>query len=1045
MRPLKLTMQAFGPYAGRETIDFTVLGNRTMFVISGKTGAGKTTIFDGISYAIYGKASGEDRNGPELRSQFAKDDVLTEVSLEFSLRQKTYYIIRSPQQEKRKERGEGYTTIGAKAELYVYNEKGEKQLIASNIREVDEKIKEIMQIDSNQFRQIVMIPQGEFRKLLTSDSKEKEVILQRLFHTEIYKKIEEKLKEEAVELRNKVEDRILQRERALRSIHAVNIQELKEYVEADNVNDTLIIPLLTDEIKMMGETLERLAKEDKEKQAERDKLQQKIYEAQTIAKQLQTLEDVKARMNELEAQKKLFEKKEKEITLALKAALLSQQEQLCHRLKNDLDQLEQEAEKIHLKLQSIAKELTAKEAELQTEIEREQERQDAINLFNHLKHIEKDVRTFSVIEKEANRLKFLLDQAKKEKQTAESLLVKIEEQSRNLKLEKQDYEKNQLLYFENERKLEKLEAVWNRLNKYEQLLNRYEKSVSLLKEKNAAYEHANARYQDAKALTEFLEEKWLHGQAAVLAGQLAPGKACPVCGSEHHPNPAASIQNDIPEESDIKEAKKQALLLEKEKSTAESALFEMKSQVHSLEQSVQEQLSEIILEIPDFQSEELEAVKQSIESERKNLTESQLRLKEQKQKLEQIIAELEQCEEKKANIQTEIQELSAKVHELTIQFTEKKTNLSRLMESIPDHLRSEEKFETELQRALNRRDELQKKLEQAQQQFQNTKEKYATENARFETVKKQMAETEKKLAAEKESFKNNMIGQGFPTYKEYSEAKRTETEIKKLELEVRKYWEEYRSVNDRYVELSDMLKDVKEPDLDGLLNELHQINDQIKELQERYTNLFMKKRDNEEILKKVTNINEEIKVLEERYKIIGHLYDISRGQNTYRITFERYVLAAFLDDILREANIRLAKMTSGRYQLLRKTDRSKGNVQSGLELLVFDQYTGRERHVKTLSGGESFKAALSLALGLADVVQTYAGGVSLETMFIDEGFGMLDPESLDQAIEALIDIQNSGRLVGIISHVPELKERIDARLEVIATQSGSTTEFQFVN
>lgn len=195
----------------------------------------------------------------------------------------------------------------------------------------------------------------------------------------------------------------------------------------------------------------------------------------------------------------------------------------------------------------------------------------------------------------------------------------------------------------------------------------------------------------------------------------------------------------------------------------------------------------------------------------------------------------------------------------------------------------------------------------------------------------------------------------------------------------------------------------------------------------------------------MTNINEEIKVLEERYKIIGHLYDISRGQNTYRITFERYVLAAFLDDILREANIRLAKMTSGRYQLLRKTDRSKGNVQSGLELLVFDQYTGRERHVKTLSGGESFKAALSLALGLADVVQTYAGGVSLETMFIDEGFGMLDPESLDQAIEALIDIQNSGRLVGIISHVPELKERIDARLEVIATQSGSTTEFQFVN
>ncbi|MDE3838677.1 ATP-dependent dsDNA exonuclease [Bacillus methanolicus] len=1045
MRPLKLTMQAFGPYAGREMIDFTLLGNRTMFVISGKTGSGKTTIFDGISYAIYGKASGEDRNGPELRSQFAKDDVLTEVSLEFSLRQKTYHIIRSPQQEKRKERGDGYTTIGAKAELYVYNEKGEKHLIASNIREVDEKIKEIMQIDSNQFRQIVMIPQGEFRKLLTSDSKEKEVILQRLFHTEIYKRIEEKLKEEALELKNKAEDHILQRERVLRSIHAVNSQELKEYVEADSVNDKLIIPLLTDEIKMMDKSLERLSKEGNEKQAERDKLQQKLYEAQTIAKQLQSLEDLKARMNELESQRELFEKKEQEITLALKAALLSQQEQLCHRLKNDLDQLVQEMEKIHLNVQSTEKELTDKEAELQTEKEREQDRQEAAALVNRLQNIEKDVRSFSVIEKEANKLHFLLDQAKKDKQTAENLLLKIEEQIKNLNLQKQEYEKNQLFYIENERMLEKLEATWNRLNKYEQLAKRYKKSVALLKEKNAAYEHANARYQDAKALTEYLEEKWLQGQAAVLAGQLAPGKACPVCGSEHHPNPAIFSQDEIPEEKDLKAAKQQVLLLEKERSTAESALFEIKSQVQSLEHSVQEQLSEIILEIPDFQSEELEAVKVSFESERKKLTESQLRLKEQQHKLVLIIAELEQCEEKKAKIQTEIQRLSSKVHELTIQFTEKKTNLARLLESIPEHLRSEEKFETELKRALNRRDELQKRLDQVQQQFQNAKEKYATENARFETVKKQVAETEKKLAAERESFKNSMIGQGFATYKEYSEAKKAETEIKKLELEVRKYWEEYRSVNDRYLEQSEMLKDVKEPDLDGLSNELNLLNDQIKELQERYTNLLMKKRDNEEILKKVLHINEEIKALEERYKIIGHLYDISRGQNTYRITFERYVLAAFLDDILREANIRLAKMTSGRYQLLRKSDRSKGNVQSGLELLVFDQYTGRERHVKTLSGGESFKAALSLALGLADVVQNYAGGVSIETMFIDEGFGTLDPESLDQAIEALIDIQNSGRLVGIISHVPELKERIDARLEVIATQSGSTTEFQFVN
>src|SRR3954470_845100 len=196
MKPLKLTMQAFGPYADREVVDFNQLGNRTMFVISGKTGAGKTTIFDAISYAIYGKASGEDRNGPELRSQFATDELLTEVSLDFSLRNKVYSITRSPQQLKKKDRGDGFTTIGAKAELYMWNADGERKLLASKTNDVEEKIKEIMLIDANQFRQILMIPQGEFRKLLTSDSKDKELILQRLFHTQLYKLIEEKLKEE---------------------------------------------------------------------------------------------------------------------------------------------------------------------------------------------------------------------------------------------------------------------------------------------------------------------------------------------------------------------------------------------------------------------------------------------------------------------------------------------------------------------------------------------------------------------------------------------------------------------------------------------------------------------------------------------------------------------------------------------------------------------------------------------------------------------------------------------------------------------------------
>lgn len=289
-----------------------------------------------------------------------------------------------------------------------------------------------------------------------------------------------------------------------------------------------------------------------------------------------------------------------------------------------------------------------------------------------------------------------------------------------------------------------------------------------------------------------------------------------------------------------------------------------------------------------------------------------------------------------------------------------------------------------------------------------------------------------------------MTKQGFPTYRSYSDSKLLEKEVEKLKASVQAYREECRSVSDRLRDLEETLKDITIPNTEDLQNKLKTIIEEADKLQEEHTNMLIKQKENKEIYNQVIAINRQVKDLENQYKLVGHLYDISRGQNAQRITFERYVLASFLDEILLQANSRLNKMTSGRYQLVRKSDRSKGNVQSGLELLVFDQYTGQERHVKTLSGGESFKASLALALGLCDVVQNFAGGISLETMFIDEGFGTLDPESLDQAIETLMDIQNSGRLVGVISHVPELKDRMEIRLEVIAGQTGSTTRFEYL-
>lgn len=1038
-------MQAFGPYAGREEIDFSSLGNRTMFVISGKTGSGKTTIFDGISYAIYGKASGEDRNGPELRSQFATDELMTEVSLEFTLRGKRYFIWRTPQQYKKKERGDGLTLINAKAELYQFDDDGNKLLLASNVRETDEQIKTIMGIDSNQFRQILMIPQGEFRKLLTSESKDKELILQRLFHTEIYKRVEEKLKEEALDLKRTVDKQVEERSISIRGIYALTNEELKSLMEAESLNDTLILPLLKDEILSMDKKLADIKQEGVKQQAERDKLQQSIYEAEVIVKQMQTKEELAVKKAELENQKETFQQKEQEVVLGQKAALLAKQEEICHHLKRELDQTKQNAEAANSRVVKISQLLEERAMQLEAEKIREPERQKAGDEVKRLQMIKEDVYSFANMETVVKTLETKLSESKEGQKIAEETINKTDDYLKKLQEEKQEIEKGQLTFLENKRKIELLESELDMLSKYDGLLSRSEKSKKSLESRKQIYENCQNRLLDGKALVDELEQKWLHSQAVILAGKLHDGEACPVCGSSDHPAPASSLNSSVPAEEDIKSAKLQVSQLEAEKAKAESAFYEGQSVYKTISESLKELFHDIVTKRPDFSNERLEPITGFIQEERGKLLLSQKQLSDKIKKLESILKLIQTNELNKQQLNEKRQKLAETINELTIQYTEKRTTLARMVGQIPEELRTIAAYEKKVQHALENQKTLEYRWEKINQQYQETRENFATEKARLETIEKQAVETSEKLALEKEAFIKKLAEQGFTSYKHYEGAKRTEHELQKLVESIRVYREDLRSVIDRYNELSQLLADVKRPDLGHLKQTFEEMNKILGLLQDEYNGLFMKKRTNEDILEKVERINEELKGLEERYKLIGHLYEISKGQNTYRITFERFVLAAFLDDILAKANVRLTKMTGGRYQLMRKTDRSKGTTQSGLELLVFDQYTGQERHVKTLSGGESFKAALSLALGLAEVVQNHAGGVSLETMFIDEGFGTLDPESLDQAIEALIDIQSSGRLVGIISHVPELKERIDARLEVYATQTGSRTEFQFMN
>ncbi|RLQ93366.1 AAA family ATPase [Falsibacillus albus] len=1043
MRPMKLTMQAFGPYAGAETIDFTELGNRKMFVISGKTGAGKTTIFDGISFSIYGRASGEDRSGADLRSQFAEDSMLTETSLLFSLRNETYFIKRSPQQEKKKERGEGFTTVGAKAELYIIDGDGNQKLLGANVREVDEKIKEIIQLDFNQFRQILMIPQGEFRKLLVSDSKDKELILQRLFHTEFYKKIEDKLKEEAGELKKIVERQVIERTNKLRQIHVEGNEDLKSAIALETPNDQMILTILFDVIEAMEQKMAELHEQVDVQQKERDAWQKKLIEAESVLRQFRSKKELEDRKQELDSHKEIFEEKKKAITKAYKAALLHQQEELCHRLRREWDDAKENLQMIIKKKEGLSTHLKQAEKVFEEEINKDEVRKKTAEEINLLANIKNDVFAFESLNKQTAQLQLKQQEMAKQMYKNNDILEKNEAFKKELQEKKKHLEKAKYEKLELERSEEKIKMQLLQLDKLSVLFEKDSQAKEQLNKQNKLLEQVKERLMDAKSGYEAIDQKWRTGQAGILAHQLVQGEACPVCGSEQHPLPAIMNQ-ELPSEQDLKSAKEAVSKLEEERAQIETTLYEAKSRAEMIQLQVLELENEIKESIPNFQAEFLDAHRNGIASNYEDLKQKIHYLQDVLSHEEELEKMVSSNDAERLEVEGSQKELERESNQINERFIEKRTELHRMKSSIPEELRSTSQYEDRWTKVNDRLKKMEKALEDARSSFQQLKEQYSGMHSRHEQMLGLVNKADENLKAERESFKTMMENQGFASYQEYSESKMSEKGIQSLEEEVKNFGEELRSVTDRFHELSQSLKEVDPPDMEKLQLKMKEITSILQEKLDAHTNIVIRIRDNKAILKDVQQINESIKDAEQRYQLIGHLSDMARGQNTYRITFERFVLASFLDEILRIANERLSKMTSGRYQLLRKTDRSKGNVQSGLELLIFDQYTGQERHVKTLSGGESFKASLSLALGLAEVVQQHAGGVSLETMFIDEGFGTLDPESLDNAIEALMDIQSSGRLVGVISHVPELKERIDARLEVISSQNGSRTEFVFL-
>ncbi|SHK03468.1 exonuclease SbcC [Clostridium amylolyticum] len=1043
MRPLKLIMSAFGPYAEEEIIDFQVLKDKKIFLITGPTGAGKTTIFDGICYAIYGRASGDERESENFRSDFAEDDRLTFVELWFQVSGKEYYIKRIPQQRKKKSRGEGYTEQKSDAELLLPDGK-----VISGVNDVKDKINEIFGISYEQFKQIVMIPQGEFRELLSANSKEREAIFRKVFGTYAFLRVQELLDNKAKEIAISIKSFKEQRDTNIRNLQCGDNEEFKALKEAKDLNVTEILKhaqekILEDEGKRK-EITDKISILDEEINS----LQKQRAQAIENNKKFQDKEVLEKRKISLEAKQDYYYNQEYVLNKARKALSIKGKEDYYHNRCINVEKRREALSESENKLKASYRMLIKAQENLKVQEGKEEDRK---KLSARITELKKDIDKVKQYEEKNKNIQGIKNNLIESKNNKDKKLELIEILKKEISLISDSLEKlnnTAPKLVEKNNELKEKEDIKNKLDKLhieDNKLTEIRKKYIKCKDEFFKLEII---YKEIKAKYEYMDEIFKKGQAGILAQKLEENAPCPVCGSSHHPSPAVMIEG-VPTEEELKNTKN---IYEEKNKEYHKYLVDLqgyrtqgiaqKEVVDTIKNELKSFISQEIKELEKeeltaFVNNEIKLINGEIETIRLEIT----HLDKCQKQLKTDTEKLKDLKEKLIKEEESLKEVEKAYLQAYGIFERESEVIKRLKEDMPQGINTLKDFMLEINNLEERFNLLERAYKEAQEANSKANAGYAAAQADKAVKDKDHEASKFELKEALKDFQEAVKNCGFEHKEDYEKHKLKEEEISNLDKAIKDYNEELKSIRDRFEEVIKSLENIEIVDITLLEEKEKGVKENRRVLLEEDKLLFSRMDNNKKLLKEIIKTQEEISDREESYLTIGELARVAKGDNKEKVSFERYVLAAYFDDIIEAANMRLQKMTSGRYLLSRIKERGKGNAQQGLELEVYDNYTGKARHVKTLSGGESFKASLSMALGLADVVQSYAGGISLETMFVDEGFGTLDPESLDNAISCLIDLQSSGRLVGIISHVPELKERIDARLEITPGMQGSHAEF----
>lgn len=924
MKPLKLTMSAFGSYAGKNVIDFTGQ-QQGIFLITGDTGAGKTTIFDAIIYALYNQTSGGERNGNMMRSQYARPETETYVELEFLYRGQTYRVRRNPDYKITKTLKNGKIReqkVPHSVELTL----PDGTVFPEKKNATDAKIIEILGLTADQFSQIVMIAQGDFLKLLYTKSDERKMIFSKLFRTDIYWKIQENLRRKSMEM----DERIQENDRAFEQ------------------EKSRIIPLPESEELPLDELVERLRerlkdalKEQNLRRANVEELNKKITKYEEINKLFRSLEKIRQTGKELEARQAESKERRQQIENARKAdkVLVAEQQNLRQQ-----QEVEQSAQAIAKMTETLANDQEMFES-LKTQLQESEAKQkrEAADIQKKMLALEQSFPSYEA-----------LQNARSEEQQAKKVwedLGKTSEESFH-------------------KKEAGIAALKEQQKQQEQVVEQTKKN----------WEQTSLGASESAKHYEHMYEAFLKEQAGILAENLSAGCPCPVCGSTVHPDPA-KLSDHAVTELEVEQAKKTRAAAEEKRDLAYAAFEAEKTEKQKLAQAVEKEEADFVL--------------------------AQTIAKQQRKEAEQNYVSL--------------QKIAEQIREKLVypSFAEAKKQYAAMQKALAA---AEQEIERKRQ-----------KVSELAEAMNTLKGQKLAEEENQKTAKKLAVKTEKEYAKLLEKS-------GFVSEETYHLAILPERSRSKLEREEKEYESQCLRQQSEQKLLEKQVSGKTYTDTTELNERLKVEKQALKEAEKTYMELHTAYENDRAVLQNCAVYLEKGKKMESEDQVIKSLSKTANGRlsGSAKIDFETYIQRQYFKQIIHEANKRLLTMSNHQFILKLKEEANTGRkTNEGLDLSVYSLVTDSERDVKTLSGGESFLAALAMALGLSDIVERSAGAIHPDMMFIDEGFGSLDAQSRQQAIEVLAELAGDSRMVGIISHVTELKEQIDRKLVVSRTDKGS--------